>query len=128
MLRDFVLSKPFLTLLWSSLLASAAPNVALGFDYSQWVSDRFRAMATDGSGAIYLLRAETTPGINGLRSSVTKLSADGKAILWTDQLQTEVSGMAVDPRGGVYGTPIRGDGAVTVAKLDATGSGIAWTS
>lgn len=123
-----MLSRPFLTLLWSSLLASAAPNVVLGFDYSQWLSDRFRAMATDGSGAIYLLRAENNPGINGLRSSVTKLSADGRSILWTDQLTTEVSGMAVDPSGGVYVTPIRGDGAVTVAKLDAIGSGIAWTS
>ena len=121
-------SKPFLTLLWSSLLASAAPNFVLGFEYSQWLFDRFRAMATDGSGAIYLLRAETTPGVNGVHSSVTKLSADSKSILWTDQLQTEVSGMAVDPSGGVYVTPIRGDGAVTVAKLDATGSGIAWTS
>lgn len=123
-----MLSKPFLALMCASLFASAAPNFVLGFDYSQWLFDRFRAMATDGSGAIYLLRAETTPGINGLHSSVTKLSADGKSILWTDQLQTEVSGMAVDPSGGVYVTPIRGDGAVTVAKLDATGSGIAWTS
>ena len=121
-------SKPFLILVWSSLLASAAPNFVLGFEYSQWLFDRFRAMATDGSGAIYLLRAETTPGVNGVHSSVTKLSADSKSILWTDQLQTEVSGMAVDPSGGVYVTPIRGDGAVTVAKLDATGSGIAWTS
>ena len=123
-----MLSKLFLTLLWSSLLASAAPNFVLGFDYSQWLFDQFRAMATDGSGAIYLLRDETTPGVNGLHSSVTKLSADGKSILWTDQLQVEVSGMAVDPSGGVYVTPIRGDGAVTVAKLDATRSGIAWTS
>jgi uncharacterized protein (TIGR03437 family) len=123
-----VFSKPFLILLWSSLLASAAPNFVLGFEYSQWLFDRFRAMATDGSGAIFLLRAETTPGVSGVHSSVTKLSADSKSILWTDQLQTEVSGMAVDPSGGVYVTPIRGDGAVTVAKLDATGSGIAWTS
>ena len=123
-----MLSKPFLTLLWASLLASAAPNFVLGFDYSQWLFTGFRAMVTDGSGAIYLLRSETTPGINGLQSSVTKLSADGKSILWTYQLQTEVSRMAVDPSGGVYVTPIRGDGAVTVAKLDATGSGIAWTS
>jgi len=123
-----VFSKPLLILSWSSLLASATPNFVLGFEYSQWLFDRFRAMATDGSGAIYLLRAETTPGVNGFHSSVTKLSADSKSILWTDQLQTEVSGMAVDPSGGVYVTPIRGDGAVTVAKLDATGSGIAWTS
>ena len=128
MLRDSVVFKPLLTLLWSSLLASAAPNFVLGLDYSQWLFDRFRAMATDGSGAIYLLRAETTPGVNGLHSSVTKLSADGKSVLWTNQLQTEVSRMAVDPSGGVYVTPIRGDGAVTLAKLDATGSGIAWTS
>ncbi|MEO8096964.1 MAG: hypothetical protein ABI811_04640 [Acidobacteriota bacterium] len=120
--------KSLLALLWASLLASAAPNFVLGLDYSQWMIAGFRAMATDGSGAMYLLRAETTPGVNGLRSSVTKLSADSKSILWTNQLQTEVSRMAVDPSGGVYVTPIRGDGAVTVAKLDATGSGIAWAS
>ena len=123
-----MLSKTFLTLLWASMLASASPNFMLGFDYSQWLVPRFRAMATDSTGAIYLLGAESTPGVNGLRSSVTKLSADGKSTLWTDQLQTEVSGMVVDPNGGVYVTPIRGDGAVTVAKLDAAGSGIAWTS
>ena len=123
-----MLSKPFLALVWASLLASAAPNFVLGFDYSQWLFDRFRAMATDGSGAIFLLRAETTPGVNGVHCSVTKLSADGKSILWTDELPSEVSGMAVDPSGGVYVTPIRGDGAVTVAKLEATGSGIVWTS
>src|SRR3984957_5278921 len=128
MLGVFVLSKPFLALVWASLLASAAPNFVLGFDYSQWLFDRFRAMATDGSGAIFLLRAETTPGVNGVHCSVTKLSADGKSILWTDELPSEVSGMAVDPSGGVYVTPIRGDGAVTVAKLEATGSGIVWTS
>src|SRR5215470_6210615 len=107
MLGVFVLSNPLLVLVSASLLASAAPNFVLGFDYSQWLLDRFRAMATDGSGAIYLLRAETTPGVNGLRCSVTKLSADGKSILWTNQLPTEVSGMAVDPGGGVYVTPIR---------------------
>lgn len=123
-----MLSKPFLALVCASLLASAEPNFVLGFDYSQWLFDRFRAMATDSSGAIYLLRAETNPGVDGLHSSVTKLSADGKLILWTYQFQTEVSRMAVDPSGGVYVTPIRGDGAVTVAKLDARGSGIAWTS
>lgn len=123
-----MLSNPFLVLVWASLAACATPNFILGFDYSQWLFDRFRAMATDGAGAIYLLRDETTPGVNGLHSSVTKLSADGKSILWTDQLQTGVSGMAVDPSGGVYVTPIRGDGAVTVAKLDPAGSGVAWTS
>ncbi len=123
-----MLSNPCLVLLSASFLAYAAPNFVLGFDYSQWLFDRFQAMATNGSGAIYLLRSETTPGVNGLHSSVTKLSADGKSILWTDELQAQVSGMAVDPNGGVYVTPIRGDGAVTVAKLDATGSGIAWTS
>lgn len=128
MLKTFVFLKPLLTLLCASLLASAAPNFVLSVDYSQWLFDRFRAMATDGSGAIYLLRAESTPGVNGLRCSVTKLSADSQSILWTDQLPTEVSGMAVDSNGGVYVTPIRGDGAVTVSKLDAAGSGIAWTS
>lgn len=123
-----VISKLFLALLWSSLLVTAAPSSVLGLDYSQWLPDRFRAIATDGSGAIYLLRAEATPGVNGLRSSVSKLSADGRSILWTNRLPTEVSRMAIDSSGGVYVTPIRGDGAVTVAKLDATGSGIAWTS
>ncbi len=123
-----MLSKPVLALLCAGLLASAESNFVLGVDYSQWLFDRFRAMATDGSGAIYLLRAETTPGSTGFHSSVTKLSADAKSILWTDQLETEVSGMAVDPSGGVYVTPIRRDGAVTVAKLEAKGSGNAWTS
>lgn len=119
-----MLSNPFLVLVSASFLACAAPNFVLGFDYSQWLFDRFQAMATDGSGAIYLLRSETTPGVNGLHSSVTKLSADGKSILWTDELQAQVTGMAVDPSGGVYvtprlGLPERNAGLPTVGQLEA---------
>ena len=73
-------------------------NVRLpaGVDYSEWLTPNARQIATDNSGALYILSAfpistDTPP------SSVTKLSADGKTILWQNQLGFAVSTMAVDP-------------------------------
>jgi uncharacterized protein (TIGR03437 family) len=59
---------------------------------------------------------------------VTKLSADGKTILWQNQLGFVASAMAVDPNGGVYVIPASqpGDTSVYVAKLGASGTGLAW--
>ena len=104
-------------------------NVRLpaGVDYSEWLTPNARQIATDNSGALYILSAfpistDTPP------SSVTKLSADGKTILWQNQLGFAVSTMAVDPNGGVYVAPVSlpGDTSIFVAKLNSTGTGVAW--
>ena len=96
----------------------------LGVSYSEWIDappDTGAAIATDNSGALYLLSKGTT-------SSVTKLSANGKTIVWRNQLGFPATAMAVDPNGGVYVVPARqsGDNSVYVAKLGASGAGLAW--
>lgn len=98
------------TLLCLALLSASGATAAtsaflLGVDYSEWLTPNARQIATDNSGALYILSAfpistDTPP------SSVTKLSADGKTILWQNQLGFAVSTMAVDPNGGVYVAPV----------------------
>ena len=96
----------------------------LGVNYSEWIDAppaTGAAIATDNSGALYLLSKGTT-------SSVTKLSASGKTIVWRNQLGFPATAMAVDPNGGVYVVPARqpGDNSVYVARLGASGAGLAW--
>ncbi len=118
----------------SLLLFSAVPVVRaggsdflLGLDYSQWLLPNVQKLATDASGAIYVLSNAGSAGQDARPSTVTKLSADGKAIVWQNQLGVPVSTMAIDPNGGVYVSPIHSNADVIVAKLNDSGSGIAWT-
>lgn len=119
-----------LLLLTVTAATAATSGFQLGVDYSEWLVPHVTQIAVEGSGAIYILSsfpisADTPP------SSVTKLSSDGKTILWQNQLAFAVTAMAVDPNGGVYVTPISlTDGSITiaVAKLGADGSGVSWTS
>jgi uncharacterized membrane protein len=57
-------------------------------------------LATDSSGAAYFLTS--TLQSNAVFSTVTKLSPDGKTLLWQNQLGFGVSSMTVDPNGGAY--------------------------
>ncbi len=63
---------------------------------------------------------------------VTKLSADGRTILWQNNLGFRVgfagTAFAVDPNGGVYVIPglTAPDLSTFVAKLSASGTGLAW--
>ena len=74
----------------------------------------------------FLYIASAPPG--GWSNYVTKLSSDGKTILWQHQFGFWVVAMAVDPSGGVYVIPMSmpGDTSIYVAKLSADGTGIAW--
>jgi len=115
----------------------AQPAFLLGTDYSEWLYPNADTMqiATDGSGALYILSV-----ISGNSPSspstfrVTKLSADGKTILWENDLGFATDRMAVDPSGGVYVlSSISGLAPLVppapslfVAKLTADGGGIAW--
>jgi uncharacterized protein (TIGR03437 family) len=113
-----------LTLLVAANVAAASTNV-LGFDYSEWFPPATQ-MATDTSGALYLLAH--CPVTGAAASCVTKLSADGKTMLWQDALGFQATAMAVSPAGDVFVTPViqPSDISLYVAKLGAAGSGIAW--
>ena len=107
-------------------VAASSPSLVLAVNYSEWLDPALlvSAIATDGSGALYILSNPV-----GASSTVMKLSADGKTIVWQNQLGFAASTMAVDPGGGVYVVPQRtqGNNAVSVAKLAASGTGLAWT-
>ncbi len=113
------------------VLLSAASAVAqpsafpLGVGYSEWLNDTSSQIATDASGAIYLLQPYC---VHTSSSCVTKLSADGTTLLWDNRLAFGVSTMAVDPNGGVYVIPVNQpqDTSVYVDKLASSGTGIAW--
>jgi uncharacterized protein (TIGR03437 family) len=120
------------TLLCVALLSASGATVATsgflhGVDYSEWLGLDTTQIATDRSGALYIL--STFPESRGSTPSwVTKLSLDGKTMLWQNKLGFAVSTMAVDPNGGVYVTPLSlaGDTSLFVAKLSADGTGVAW--
>jgi len=105
--------------------ASAASTNVLGVDYSEWLAAATQ-MATDTSGALYLLA--NCPVSGAATSCVTKLSADGKTLLWQDALGFQATTMAVSPAGDVFVTPPiqPSDTSLYVAKLGVAGSGIAW--
>jgi uncharacterized protein (TIGR03437 family) len=114
--------------LWIASGATAATSAfLLGVDYSEWLNPNPVQIATDRSGALYILSAvrNSSPPPPSL---VTKLSADGKTILWQNNPGFAVQTMAVDPNGGVYVIPAwPGDLTSTfVAKLSAGGTGVAW--
>ena len=105
-------------------MGSSSTGFLLGVNYSEWLNyppNGGLEIATDSSGSLYILS-------NNISSTVTKLSADGKTIVWQNQLGFATSAMAVDPNGGVYVIPVSqpGDTSVYVAKLGASGTGLAW--
>lgn len=121
----------------NAVAMAAQPGFLLGADYSEWLYPNAGKMeiATDGSGALYIL--SVFPGTSLSSPSVfrvTKLSADGKTILWENDLGFATDQIAVDPSGGVY--VLSSISAVSplvppatslfVAKLTTDGSGIAW--
>ena len=119
--------KPFICLMLFSVtgaMGSSSTGFLLGVNYSEWLNyppNGGLEIATDSSGSLYILS-------NNISSTVTKLSADGKTIVWQNQLGFATSAMAVDPNGGVYVIPVSqpGDTSVYVAKLGASGTGLAW--
>ncbi|MGB7760815.1 MAG: hypothetical protein WBL61_13360 [Bryobacteraceae bacterium] len=113
-----------LALLSAAGAMAATSGFLLGLDYSEWFVPEVMQIATDGSGALYILSA--TNGATG--GVVTKMSLDAKTILWQNNLGFRAATMAVDPNGGVYVIPewLPGDTSISVAKLAASGTGLAW--
>jgi uncharacterized protein (TIGR03437 family) len=110
-----------LALLSATGAMAASSGFLLGADYSEWIPI-VTQIATDGSGALYMLSDCVAS------NCVTELSADGKAILWQTDLGFAAYAMAVDSTGGVYVIPNfqTADTSVYVAKLSADGTGLAW--
>jgi len=109
--------------MWSVTSVTAATSAfLLGVDYSEWININPIQIATDSSGSLYLLSEAPGTGY-GL---VTKLSADGKTILWQSLPGFGVDAMAVDPGGDVFVMPATqaGDTSFYIAKLNAGGSGV----
>ena len=115
---------------------AASSGFLLGADYSEWLPAFVTQIAADRSGALYILSGDCTQTATySPYPCVTKLSADGKTILWQHNLGFTVENlgglaapMAVDPNGGVYVIPTwhSGDASIFVAKLRADGTGLAW--
>jgi uncharacterized protein (TIGR03437 family) len=104
----------------------ASSGFLLGLDYSEWADPAARQIATDVYGNLYILSACTN---SDLSSCVTKVSGDGKTILWRNALGFIAWAMAVDPSGGVYITPSGLYGQpfnAFVEKLSPDGTTVAW--
>jgi len=117
-------------ILFSATVAAASTSgLRLGVNYSEWLSFPANSgvqLTADTSGAIYFLRS--TVQSNVASSTVTKLTPDGKTLLWQNQLGFAASAITVDPNGGVYVVPVRQQSETTayVAKLSPTGTGLLW--
>src|ERR1039457_3024161 len=118
-----------LILLSATDAAAATPAFQLGVNYSEWLgfpANSGAQLATDSSGAIYFLTSTLQSNI--ALSNVAKFTADGKRLLWQNQLDFAASALTVDPNGGVYVLPVRQQSETTAygAKLSPTGTGLAW--
>ena len=116
---------------------TGASGFLLGVDYTEWGPNYLLLdggqIAADGAGALYILSLCSIPAPSTLPFCVTKLSPDGKTIVWQYDLGFTAAAMAVDPNGGVYvipaapaGTPAGQQYPVFVEKLISDGSGVLW--
>ena len=121
----------FLMLLTSTGFAAAKTSAnLLGMNYSEWFAPFPGQIATDSSGALYILGYYSLPNGGMSATSITKLSADGTTILWQDMPGFLTNTMAVSPAGDVFVVSNfqSSDTAVYVTKLAPGGSGVAWTA
>jgi uncharacterized protein (TIGR03437 family) len=104
---------------------AASPPSLLGLNSTEWgIPGVYPSqIAADSAGELFILGCPaTSPSPN----CVTKLSADGKTILWQNTLDFPAV-MAVDPSGGVYLVSATFDEpTVFVEKLSADGSTVLW--
>lgn len=109
--------------------AAGTAAFQLGVNYSEWLpfpANNGPQLVTDAFGAAYFL--SSTLQNNVQLSTVTKLGPDGKTVVWRNQIGFGASEITVDPMGGVYvaTTRVRSDTPAYIAKLSASGTGIAW--
>ena len=114
-----------LALLSAPGAVAQSSGFVLGVDYSEWLNlNATQDVNGQLPGALYIASAP----LGGWSNVVTKVSADGKTVVWQYQTDFWVVAMAVDPNGGVYVIPMSwpGDTSIYVDKLKADGTGIAW--
>ena len=115
----------YLALLTAAGAQAATSGFLLGMDYSEWGPFSLAgwpSMAVDNSGALYILMS--CPANYPSPYCLTKLSADGKTIVWQNNLGF-AGPMAVDPHGDVF---VAGweEFDVFVEKLSADGTSVVW--
>ena len=104
------------------LSATTSPFL-LGIDFTELAPSSIAQVASDSSGNIYILTTQ---------SAVSKLSPDGKTLIWQVTLGISASRMAVDESGAIYGLAFQASptqpasGTLGIEKLDATGHAV-WT-
>jgi hypothetical protein len=85
---------------------AAGSDFLLGLNYTEWgpYIPTVQQIAVDRSGALYILSKCTLADYSP--ACLTKLAADGKTVLWRNNLESGVAAMAVDPSGGLYLIPV----------------------
>jgi uncharacterized protein (TIGR03437 family) len=112
----------------AGLAQTAAPSFLLGMDYNEWgplnPGSQPTQITADSSGNLYILMSCT--GTSGAAACMTKLSADGKTILWQTVLGYPNS-VAVGGDGSIY--LVAGAAFNLVAqKLASDGTTVDWTT
>lgn len=108
--------------------AAAAPSFRLGIDYIEWgpfTLETATQIAADNAGELYIFTI-CSPVVDGppCGTNITKLSADGKTILWQTDLGF-TSQLAVGGDGGVYVVEAA-EFNLVATKLSADGAGETW--
>jgi uncharacterized protein (TIGR03437 family) len=85
---------------------AAGSDFLLGLNYTEWgpYIPTVQQIAVDSSGALYILSKCTLADYSP--ACLTKLAADGKTVLWRNNLESGVAAMAVDPSGCLYLIPV----------------------
>lgn len=108
--------------------AAAAPSFRLGIDYIEWgpfTLETTTQIAADNAGELYIFTI-CSPVVNGppCGTNITKLSADGRTILWQTDLGF-TSQLAVGGDGSVYVVEAA-EFNLVATKLSADGAGETW--
>ena len=112
----------------ASFAQTAAPSFLLGMDYNEWGPINPGSVPTqitaDSSGNLYILMRCT--GTSGAAACITKLSADGKTILWQTVLGYPNS-VAVGGDGSIY-LVAGAEFNLVAQKLASDGTTVDWTT
>jgi uncharacterized protein (TIGR03437 family) len=112
----------------ASFAQTAAPSFLLGMDYNEWGPINPGSVPTqitaDSSGNLYILMRCT--GTSGAAACITKLSADGKTILWQTVLGYPNS-VAVGGDGSIY-LVAGAEFNLVAQKLASDGTTVLWTT
>ena len=129
-----MLRRPFCLVFVTSAAFATTPYVPLGLNSTEWgpylgaiSASPVQKIAVDGSGEIYV-QALCSLGDNA-SSCLTKLSADGKSIVWQNTLPFTGGGIAVDPNGSAYlSAPGNSAQGAAIEKLSSVDGTVVWST